>query len=399
MNICGNVDNVDSDFSDSTTCHGPKRFCNSNWHPFRRVLWLLLVLISLGLLTQQLYERFSQFLRFEMKTDVRTETKKSLPMPTVTLCNVNMFSSAHLNDMDLELLELSKDFYNSIDFNSPKNYRRNLSLDDWASADDVLPKLKELVWGKAEEFQKEENRILQSYGQLGNFTVPKWLERTSWRLNYSSKNGNYTAIMSCIFGKAECEARRFKPVLTKLGLCHSFNPKANFNQRNGGVEAGLKIIVDVGEQDYSDWTLDHEWTFGAGLFVYVHEWHELPALGTIVVTPSGFASYVGIRRQEVRTVNAPPWGVCRKNVVENNGEIMPFSHGECLTQCSFDATVRQCGCRLWYEPGSFPLCGVINTTACLTYKAYGNFYNVLENELYLPNFFTVFCFSWRQRWC
>ena len=105
---CACCDKHDLRFAHHSTCHGLSRICNT-WHVGRRIFWFLLVLGCMCLLVQQLYERISIFLRFEIKTEVLVETYSSLILPTVTICNMNMFSKSLLTPMDYELLELSNE--------------------------------------------------------------------------------------------------------------------------------------------------------------------------------------------------------------------------------------------------------------------------------------------------
>ena len=76
-------------FGDGVSIAGVKYISDASAHPLRRLLWLALVLGSLGFMVYQIQERVVYFMGFPTTVDVRVNYNNSLHFPTVTICNEN----------------------------------------------------------------------------------------------------------------------------------------------------------------------------------------------------------------------------------------------------------------------------------------------------------------------
>ena len=145
-------DDFDFDFAHSTSCHGMKRFCNS-WHIVRRAFWVFITISTMLLLGQQLIDRFNNFVKFELKTEITLQAAKSLPLPMVTICNLNLFSKSLLTEMDFELLQ-------DVSFELSRIVTKNYIETDsskWSVSD---------YWRLVDHFVDLENEILKSYNGI-----------------------------------------------------------------------------------------------------------------------------------------------------------------------------------------------------------------------------------------
>lgn len=77
-------------WSMSTTSHGIPRIVESkSW--FRKILWLLCLLVSTGLCAFMCAKGIIEYLQFSVTSEIRIIPQNYITMPVVSICNLNMF--------------------------------------------------------------------------------------------------------------------------------------------------------------------------------------------------------------------------------------------------------------------------------------------------------------------
>ncbi len=108
-----------NEFSSSATLHGI-RFINKESSLKRRIIWVILVLLSTGFLSWQVYQTIYRFFQFKVNTVVHLTNDGKTKFPAITICNTNTLRKSKLNELPYvndsrvkALVELSKEAYSS----------------------------------------------------------------------------------------------------------------------------------------------------------------------------------------------------------------------------------------------------------------------------------------------
>ena len=155
---------VEQQFVESSTCHGMFRIANKKYHIVRRGLWFLVVAGCLGFLAYQLFESFSSFLKFKLKTNINLEIHQHLELPAITICNTNLFMKSQLEAFDEELLnKVNVNFLKeAIDFVTNKVGFTYDNDEMWRN----FVENKDIYWNLAKKYQKIESEILQNHSGM-----------------------------------------------------------------------------------------------------------------------------------------------------------------------------------------------------------------------------------------
>ena len=111
------------DFGSYTTLHGLHFLCDSNLR-VRRILWLLLMLVSLVILSIQIKENYAKLQRHDSMVTKDVEYSRRLQFPAISICNQNMLRRSKIFGTDAQL------YLDDIDFLKPAPSRKsNASFD------------------------------------------------------------------------------------------------------------------------------------------------------------------------------------------------------------------------------------------------------------------------------
>lgn len=80
-----------NEFASSTTFHGIKNIFDKKNSYLRRLVWIIIMFMVLGLFGFQVVSRGLDFGRRELTSSIEIVYSKKLSFPTITLCNQNMF--------------------------------------------------------------------------------------------------------------------------------------------------------------------------------------------------------------------------------------------------------------------------------------------------------------------
>ena len=246
------VANTWDGYANESSVHG-LRFTSPGFSRTRRLSWAILIVTFFSILLGSFVSTVVQYFQFEVNTVVTMVSEREVKFPAVTLCNFNTlrrskFKEASKDAKYAQLLGLAK-LLTMVEFEGKSNVS--------------IPK----VSGKS---------IREMYRYFGH------------TMNPFEKGG---MLLNCTFKKAPCNSSFFKPVLTNLGQCYTFNPGGKFStdlndegvltasQPGSGFGLALRLIVQSDE-----YILMPTQEFSVGWKILIHDQEELP-----LVADYGFA--------------------------------------------------------------------------------------------------------------
>ncbi|XP_061184813.1 uncharacterized protein LOC133192822 [Saccostrea echinata] len=297
-------------FGDTSSVHGIKYVTEPSSGCFRRLVWLLLLLVCLGVLVYQIIDRVCYFISNPVTVNVQVNYNSSLIFPAVTICNQNAFKATFAAAAGR--YKLIEDM-----FTEPENFNSE-SLKKYLAENTTLKDL-----------------YLQGAHKRKDFLFKiVWMGQT-------------------------LTADDFEQYVTDHGVCYTF--KSN-NERvsSPGIENGLRLTLNIEQYEYMPGPHD-----AAGIKMLIHDHKDIPmvhALGQ-AISP-GSRVFVGMKVIELE--NLPePHGTCHEKALEY---IDTYSTDACRLDCLTKRAKKICGCRALYMPhknGEPPVCRLDQYYGCL----------------------------------
>ena len=78
------ISKIKQDYIESFTCHGLTRICTGRL--YERIFWLILLVGCLAFCFYLLYEMIIDYLKYEIRTEIRYLMREELVLPTITVC-------------------------------------------------------------------------------------------------------------------------------------------------------------------------------------------------------------------------------------------------------------------------------------------------------------------------
>ncbi|XP_061605333.1 acid-sensing ion channel 2 isoform X1 [Phyllopteryx taeniolatus] len=316
-----------------THLHGLRQVCVPGGSLGRRVLWLLALCTSLGLLLSWSSNRLLHWMSFPTYTRVHTEWAKELAFPVVTICNNNPIRLYKLTKSDL--------------------YFAGHWLGLLLANRTVRPLVLDLL---------QEDRI-GWFGKLSDFRLflpPRNFEGTNLEFMDRLSHQLDDMLLSCKYRGEPCGAHNFSSVFTRYGKCYMFNAaeegKSLRTTMKGGTGNGLEIMLDIQQDEYLPvWGDTEDTAFEAGVRVQIHSQAEPPFVHELGfgVAP-GFQTFVATQEQRL-TFLPPPWGECESKALES-GFFQVYSVTACRIDCETRYIVENCNCRMVHMPGDAAYC-------------------------------------------
>ncbi|XP_070392579.1 acid-sensing ion channel 3-like [Dermacentor albipictus] len=309
---------------------------------FRRLCWLLVVGLLVGLTLREWVRVFGEYDQYRVFTSVHYDTKASLPFPDVTVCNVNpLRRSALCKDRRLARREALPDRVWRRECEEPATYYE--------------PNL--------------EDAALQSELWL-------WMARKR-RLNRSTVRtmGHQLRhmLVGCRLGNSDCmQARLFRRRLdSRYGNCFCLNCHGQ-EQHNASIfnyhtvsapNAGMTLTLDVQPQEYLPTST------AMGFLVMVHgRGFRADACGDSVFAQPGYITYIGLRQGKRTALPEPYQPPCRdtwpsrlKHYLQNTTR---YTREDCMKICHQEMIRYRCKCESQNLPFSSrddrlktPVCG------------------------------------------
>ncbi|XP_040978663.1 LOW QUALITY PROTEIN: acid-sensing ion channel 3 [Aquila chrysaetos chrysaetos] len=315
-------------FAHSSSLHGISHVFAYGAVSLRRVLWGAFFLGSLGLLLLVCAERVAYFLTYPHVTKLDEVAAHNLTFPAITICNLNEFRFSKITRNDMyhvgELLALLNDRY---EISNPQ-----------LAEPHVLAALRDKANFK--NFKAKPFSMAEFYNRTGHDLADMLLQ--------------------CSFRGANCTARNFTVIFTRLGKCYTFNSggpgREVLTTLQGGAGNGLELMLNVQQEEYLPvWGDTDETSYEAGVKVQIHSQEEPPFIDQLGfgVAP-GFQTFVSCQQQRLVYL-PPPWGDCKATPIESE-----FFTNYSITACRLDCETRylaeNCNCRMVHMPGNANVC-------------------------------------------
>lgn len=163
-----------NDFVESSTLHG-MHYIFSSQTTFRRIIWTLFLLFGVGYFSYQSSELLKKYFKFPVTTKTTLEYEKEPAFPAVTICNFNMLRKSIVEKNNFQ--EVTDQA-----LRSKAGIKVNDTI-DWSPYKDI--------------------NVLEIY-RKGGHQIRDMILECSWK-------------------GERCSYQNFTPILTSMGLCHTFN--------------------------------------------------------------------------------------------------------------------------------------------------------------------------------
>ncbi|XP_051542570.1 acid-sensing ion channel 1C-like isoform X3 [Myxocyprinus asiaticus] len=315
-------------FANSSTLHGMSHIFAYGHMTFRRFLWTLSFMGSLGLLMFVCLDRVYYYFDFPHVTKLDEVAAPNLTFPAITFCNLNEFRFSKFTKNDLyhvgELLALLNENYQIANPHLAEPEVLTL-LKDKANFANFKPKL---------------------------FNMTDFYNRTGHDIN--------EMLLQCTFRGEECFPLNFTTIYTRYGKCYTFNSGLDGNPLlttlKGGTGNGLEIMLDIQQDEYLPvWGDTDETSYEAGIKVQIHSQNEPPFIDQLGfgVAP-GFQTFVSCQQQLLQYL-PPPWGDCRSTPMDSEF-FSTYSITACRIDCETRYLLENCNCRMVHMPGTSTVC-------------------------------------------
>nr|BAC26190.1 unnamed protein product [Mus musculus] len=377
-------------YCNNTNTHGPKRIICEG--PKKKAMWFLLTLLFACLVCWQWGVFIQTYLSWEVSVSLSMGFK-TMNFPAVTVCNSSPFQYSKVKHLLKDLDELMEAVLEKIlaPEASHSNTTRTLNFTIWNHTPLVLidernpdhPVVLNLFGDSHNSSNpapgstcnaqgcKVAMRLCSANGTvctLRNFTsatqaVTEWyiLQATnifSQVLPQDLVGMGYTPdriILACLFGTEPCSHRNFTPIFyPDYGNCYIFNwgmTEETLPSANPGTEFGLKLILDIGQEDYVPFLAS---TAGARLML--HEQRTYPFIREEgIYAMAGTETSIGVLVDKLQR-KGEPYSPCTMNgsdvAIKNLYSVYntTYSIQACLHSCFQDHMIRNCSCGHYLYP-------------------------------------------------
>uniref|UniRef100_A0A663LUP5 Epithelial sodium channel subunit beta n=1 Tax=Athene cunicularia TaxID=194338 RepID=A0A663LUP5_ATHCN len=369
-------------YCDNTNTHGPKRIIKEG--PKKKFIWFFLTLLFASLVFWQWGILINTYLSYNVTSSLSIGFK-TMKFPAVTVCNANPFKYSEVKHLLKELDRLIEAALERILQPTPGN-----------GSDSSSPPLDLGLWHQIplvliDEHDKDNPVILDifesnparlspapvppqcSHQGSGNCTyrnftsaaqaVTEWyiLQSTSIlsrvplqeriRMGYQAED----MILACLYGAEPCNYKNFTQIYhPDHGNCYIFNwgmDEEALNSSNPGAEFGLKLILDISQQDYIPYL-----SSAAGARLMLHQQKSFPFLKDQgIYAMAGTETSIGVLVDELERMGYP-YSDCTMN-----GSDVPvknlysqyntsYSIQACLRSCFQNHMMEICGCGHYMFP-------------------------------------------------
>ncbi|KAJ7305791.1 hypothetical protein JRQ81_010157 [Phrynocephalus forsythii] len=337
-------------YCDNTNTHGPKRIIREG--PKKKLVWFFLTLLFASLVFWQWGILIDTYLSYEVTSSLAIGFK-AMTFPAVTICNASPFryhkARAFLQDLD-DLMDAALErLLHSGWQNETARASRPLNLQLWNQIPLVVideqegaePAILDILGNHSvplggvqnySSFATPEGRRYKlalklctdqgSHCTFSNFTsaaqaVTEWyvLQSTSimsrvpvrqrMAMGYQAED----MILACLYGAEPCNYRNFTHLYhPDHGNCYVFNwgmYKNPLISSNPGAEFGLKLILDIGQDDYVPYL-----STTAGARLMLHQQRSFPFLQDQgIYAMAGTETSIGDELQRLGS----PYSDCTRN--------------------------------------------------------------------------------------
>ncbi|NWT43407.1 SCNNB protein, partial [Rissa tridactyla] len=384
-------------YCDNTNTHGPKRIIKEG--PKKKLIWFFLTLLFASLVFWQWGILINTYLSYNVTSSLSIGFK-TMKFPAVTVCNANPFKYSEVKHLLKELDRLIEAALERILQPTPGNSSENISppldlelwhqiplvlIDEHDKDNPVILDIFESNQGAAGNQSTAGNQTTAGNETTAgnqtacshqgsdnctyrNFTsaaqaVTEWyiLQSTSIlskvplqeriRMGYQAED----MILACLYGAEPCNYKNFTQIYhPDHGNCYIFNwgmDEEALNSSNPGAEFGLKLILDISQQDYIPYL-----SSAAGARLMLHQQKSFPFLKDQgIYAMAGTETSIGVLVDELERMGYP-YSDCTMN-----GSDVPvknlysqyntsYSIQACLRSCFQNHMIEICGCGHYMFP-------------------------------------------------
>ncbi|XP_061456185.1 amiloride-sensitive sodium channel subunit beta [Rhineura floridana] len=337
-------------YCDNTNTHGPKRIIREG--PKKKVIWFFLTLLFASLVFWQWGILINTYLNYKVTASLAIGFK-TMTFPAVTICNASPLRYSKVKPILKDLDNLIGAALDRIlqqpgqgggNVSASENSSKELNMTLWNQiplvlideSDEAHPVIRDILENSPAGLQELHNssfttpdgrrcklavKLCTDNGSnctYRNFTsaaqaVTEWyvLQSTSIlsqvpvskriQMGYKAKD----MILACLYGAEPCNHKNFTHLYhPDHGNCYIFNWGMDKNpliSSNPGAEFGLKLILDISQDDYIPYL-----TLTAGARLMLHEQKSFPFLKDQgIYAMSGTETSIGVLVDELKRLGSP----------------------------------------------------------------------------------------------
>ena len=262
-------------YVNTTATHGVRRIFVGR-SKIRRLLWLLLFLVALGICLNNCIRQILLLSEWPTRLTVVERRQDSLPFPAVTVCNINPLRKSKIDQLNItDFLDCSFEVY---------AFTGSMLSE---SADHIRSCKKNHTYGREE---------------LLNYTILEVFK------NASQDPSRF--IVDCgWYGSdipSNCNYKNFTGVPTNAGYCYTFNGGDHPLHVGGpGQRFSFDMTLNIEREEYAIGTQT------AGVFVTIHNQSEPPQpFQSGLAVPPGSHAFIKLD-YEIHKFLGPPYGNCQ----------------------------------------------------------------------------------------
>ncbi|NXY49304.1 SCNNB protein, partial [Ceuthmochares aereus] len=334
-------------YCDNTNTHGPKRIIKEG--PKKKFIWFFLTLLFASLVFWQWGILINTYLSYNVTSSLSIGFK-TMKFPAVTVCNANPFKYSKVKHLLKELDRLIEAALERILQPTPGNGSENasppLDLELWhqlplvlidehdkdnpiildifernqtsavneTAAGNETASDNETTWGNETSCSQQgsDNCTYRNFSSAAQ-AVTEWyvLQSTSIlskvplheriAMGYQAED----MILACLYGAEPCNYKNFTQIYhPDHGNCYIFNwgmDEEALNSSNPGAEFGLKLILDISQQDYIPYL-----SSAAGARLMLHQQKSFPFLKDQgIYAMAGTETSIGVLVDELERMGYP----------------------------------------------------------------------------------------------
>ncbi|XP_071088937.1 acid-sensing ion channel 4-A-like [Haliotis cracherodii] len=322
-----NIRSLWDNFAQSTGFHGVNKLVSRRNIRLRCIWWTFAVLLMSAYMSYNITQELMNYYRYPVITNTKVEVRQELPFPAITFCNLSPFNLTAVKETDPYL----------------ENYFNGVSL--------------------LGSFNGAINWSDPGYGS----TFSEGQSQDWWKRIYMKPS---EMILLCIMKSVMCLAA-FKPVVTNMGHCTTFNWNASdvARVRITGVDNNLIIFANIHHDKY---VLGSQ--MAAGLRVILHDprIHPDVATSSFLAAP-GTSTYAAVKRSTFKYLPAPYTSFENRTCVDTLSPTFNntleyhdiYTYETCLQECFTRITFNKCGCvKPSYDGTMGKICSIIEANTC-----------------------------------
>ena len=332
-------------FVTTTSTHGVRRIFMGT-SKIRRCFWLFLFLVASGICLNNCIRQIQFLAGWPTRQSVTEKRRDSLPFPAVTVCNINPLRKSVTDRLNItDYLECSFDPYNPAQSTLSKtgDHTRKCK-NNYSTA--IM------------------NHTIFEVFKTGSQDPSRFIVDCGW----------YGSDM-----QSGCSYKNFTRLLTKKGLCYTFNGVDNPLHVSGpGQRYGFDMTLNIEREEYLPGTPT------AGVFVTIHHQSEPPQpFQSGLAVPPGSHAFISLN-YKTRQFLGPPYGTCQDDADELEFFSM-YNVPTCEQDHLFTRVVESCKCIDPVAPAplrkylGYPNC-TINDLSCVLQEFVENKVHSNKNE-------------------